>query len=160
MKSETARFWAKVDRQDDHWIWIGAKVGNKISPHIKYGHFYSNSKMVPAHRYSYELVHGPIPTGYTVDHLCHVTLCVNPDHLRIANKKEQAENRSGPRRDSTSGVRGVSWHKKRQRWQAMVTHNYKTYHAGMYRTLEEAAIAVRDKRNELFTANHLDRDEH
>ncbi|TXI24602.1 MAG: HNH endonuclease [Nitrosomonas sp.] len=161
MKSdELERFWAKVDRQEDHWLWLGAKCGNTESLHIKYGTFWNGSKNLKAHRYSYELAHGPIPKGWTVDHLCHVTLCVNPDHLRLANPKEQAENRSGPRKDSSSGIRGVSWHKKRQRWVAQVKHNYKNYYAGEYRTREEAAIAVRDKRNELFTANHLDRDEH
>ena len=36
-------------------------------------------KMRKAHRVFYERRHGPVPKG--LDHLCRVTLCVNPDHL-------------------------------------------------------------------------------
>lgn len=157
--NEMVRFWSKVDRQDDHWIWCGAKVSNKQSTK-KYGHFYSGSKMIPAHRFSYELVNGPVPEGHTLDHICHVTLCVNPDHLQLATPKQQAENRSGPRRDSKSGVRGVYWRESRKRWIVQVTHNYKNHHVGEFRTLEEAAIAARNKRIELFTNSLRDRDDH
>ena len=34
-----------------------------------------------AHRLYYELEKGPIPKGLTLDHLCRVRCCVNPDHL-------------------------------------------------------------------------------
>src|SRR5215471_12435032 len=31
----------------------------------------------------YEMVHGIIPEGYEVDHLCHNRRCVEPTHLRL-----------------------------------------------------------------------------
>jgi len=34
-----------------------------------------------AHRIMYTHIVGPIPDGLTLDHLCEVTNCVNPDHL-------------------------------------------------------------------------------
>lgn len=37
--------------------------------------------MALAHRYSFELANGPIPLGSVIHHICHVRLCVNPDHL-------------------------------------------------------------------------------
>lgn len=45
-----------------------------------------------AHRAVYEIVHGPIPTGYHVDHVaakgCLYTNCVNPDHLEAVTPRE------------------------------------------------------------------------
>lgn len=34
-----------------------------------------------AHRISYEMLIGPIPSGLQLDHLCRVRHCVNPQHL-------------------------------------------------------------------------------
>ena len=34
-----------------------------------------------AHRVAYEHIKGPIPEGLVLDHLCRVTICINPNHL-------------------------------------------------------------------------------
>lgn len=41
-----------------------------------------------AHRAAYTLLVGPIPAGLTLDHLCRVRNCVNPDHLEPVTLKE------------------------------------------------------------------------
>lgn len=41
-----------------------------------------------AHRAFYEHFVGPIPTGLHLDHLCRVTLCVNPSHLEPVTQHE------------------------------------------------------------------------
>ena len=41
-----------------------------------------------AHRVAYEAAHGPIPEGMTIDHLCRVRHCVNPDHLEAVTGAE------------------------------------------------------------------------
>lgn len=38
-------------------------------------------RLAYAHRVVYEAVRGPIPGGLSLDHLCRVRRCVNPDHL-------------------------------------------------------------------------------
>lgn len=70
------RFWAKVQKTDTCWLWTGA---------LDYGGYgilwQGQGRSVRAHRYSYELLVGPIPVGLTIDHICAVRNCVNPVHL-------------------------------------------------------------------------------
>lgn len=69
-------FWEKVIKTATCWIWTAAVQKDG------YGHFHVNRKGVVAHRYSYELVHGPIPEGFYLLHTCDVRACVNPAHLK------------------------------------------------------------------------------
>jgi hypothetical protein len=74
------------------WLWTGADDG--YGDHLgrgAYGRILrpGTRVMMPAHRYVHELLKGPIPDGFDVDHLCAewasdprlVRRCVNPDHL-------------------------------------------------------------------------------
>jgi hypothetical protein len=71
------RFWAKVDKTDDCWLWTGATTG------AGYGSFRDSvaAKRVDTHRFVYAACVGPIPDGLVIDHLCTVKLCVNPAHM-------------------------------------------------------------------------------
>ena len=57
------------------WLWTATGNGNG------YGQFWSEKRMVYAHRHAYERWVGPIPDGLQIDHLCRVRCCVNPNHL-------------------------------------------------------------------------------
>ncbi len=84
-ESQKEKFWQYVDKSGDCWIWTGAKTGRD------YGMFvidwYQNEEGAwrtvtrGAHRVAYELEVGLIPEGLTLDHLCGVHDCVNPEHL-------------------------------------------------------------------------------
>ena len=52
-----------------------------------YGKFWDGTKVVAAHRQAYEEVHGPIPPGLTVDHLCRVHACVRGHHLEAVTNR-------------------------------------------------------------------------
>jgi len=49
---------------------------------------WQNGRKVYAHRAFYELVFGPIPVGFFIDHLCKQTLCVNPNHMQVVTHRE------------------------------------------------------------------------
>ena len=70
-----ARFWSKVDRSGDCWIW-GAYVNN-----TGYGIVKVDGRCEKAHRIAYQISVGPIPDGLTIDHLCRNKTCVNPAHM-------------------------------------------------------------------------------
>lgn len=154
------RFWAKVNKDGPIsrlgtpcWLWTAA--ANNKGPRA-YGVFAITKKqLVTAHAFSYWLVHGEFVRG--VDHRCFVRLCVNPEHLRHLTNKQNIENRSGLNKNNTSGIRGVTWDKRRGSWMAKVTHLGRTHYAGNYDDLADAEAGVVAKRNELFTHNEMDR---
>lgn len=84
-QTTSERFWAKVDKQQDCWIWAGSKMKDG------YGHLGVERKMVLAHRFSYELSCGPVPDGMHLHHVCENQSCVRPDHLRVVSPIEHKE---------------------------------------------------------------------
>lgn len=97
------RFWSKVSEREVGnlvcWEWMAGVRGK--SPHT-YGCFWVLGDTKKAHRVAYEMVYGLIPEGLEIDHLCHNTLCVNPDHLEPVTHLENV--RRGNAR--LNGLRG------------------------------------------------------
>ena len=99
------RFWAKVNKTDTCWLWTAATTKG-------YGKINSGGglgKMLLAHRVAYEMLVGPIPEGLQLDHLCRVTLCVNPKHLEPVTNREnvlRGENFIAKKARQTECLRG------------------------------------------------------
>lgn len=145
------RLNSKTDKTETCWLWQGA-----ISS-FGYGNFSVRGKTVGPHRVAWEIVNGGIPEGLFIDHVCHVKHCIRPDHLRLATRKENGENRKAANSRSTSGILGVSWHEGRQQWKGTVVHSGTHHHTGWHNSKEAAGESVTAKRLELYTHNYIDR---
>lgn len=76
------KFFDRVEATGFCWLWRG-EVTDK-----GYGRSYLQGKTLYAHRQSYQMLIGPIPEGLTLDHLCRIRNCVNPDHLEPVTLEE------------------------------------------------------------------------
>lgn len=94
-----SRFWSRVNKTETCWLWTGAQTGQ----FVKYGNAKYQGRTQGAHRVAYQLVKGPIPEGFQIDHLCFVPLCVNPDHLEAVPRDENDRRRRNRRTHCPQG---------------------------------------------------------
>lgn len=83
---------------------------------------------------------GHPPKGYVVDHINGDGLDNRRANLRIIPAQENSRWQK-VNANNTSGYRGVSWHKGKQRWEASIRVNNHRVHLGRFKTIEEAARA-------------------
>lgn len=74
-RSPAERILARVTIDEPTGCWLWDRPGSRGYAFIHVG------RKRQAHRVSYEAFIGPIPEGLTLDHLCRVPACVNPEHL-------------------------------------------------------------------------------
>lgn len=94
-----ARFWPKVDKARDCWLWLGGKDS------WGYGALKIRGKQESAHRISWVLAFGPIPSDLWVLHHCDTPACVRPDHLWLGTAAQNAADRDAKGRDRYSNQR-------------------------------------------------------
>lgn len=107
-------------------------------------------KMTSADRKKY-LVHRLIflwHKGYMPEYIDHID--GNPRNNKIENLREctLSQNQQNRRigRDNKTGVKGVSWHKKNQKWRASIRLNKEQIHLGLFEDFDQAVKVIEQAR--------------
>lgn len=67
------------------WLWTGSLSRGG------YGECHAEGASCrKAHRMVWQRLVGPIPDGMVLDHICRERSCVNPDHLRVVTRRQNA----------------------------------------------------------------------
>lgn len=83
------RFDPKVMPEPNSGCWLWTGTADKGM----YGMFWNGKTMVRAHRFSYEMHFGTVPTGLHVLHRCDTPICVNPNHLFLGTQADNNKDR-------------------------------------------------------------------
>lgn len=80
--SDLSRFYSKVKKTNNCWIWTSKK-------HVRgYGLFNIKGVSYRAHRIAFQLSGSVLDPRMVLDHLCKNTSCVNPEHLEEVTHAE------------------------------------------------------------------------
>lgn len=98
-----------------------------------------DNKIYFAHRLAWLYVYGKMPNE-NIDHINQIK-----DDNRILNLREvdcAENNKNKPMQENnTSGVTGVTWHKKAKRWQAYIQIDGTQKHLGLFASFSDAVDA-------------------
>jgi hypothetical protein len=118
------RFWSYVEKTDNCWFWKGFKYQDG------YGGFKYEGKHIKAHRYSYLLHFGNLPSNLLVRHSCDNKLCVNPNHLSLGSHIDNMKDMTDRNRQSKGSEQHLS---KLTEEQVLEIKNYlKNFYRGIY----------------------------
>ena len=110
-------------------------------------------KKYMAHRVIWAIVYGRWPDDH-IDHINGVKSDNRSVNLRDVPQSVNMRN-AIKRADNTSGICGVSWDKKNQKWRANMTMRGKSVNLGLFDSIEDAAAARKAAEvGHGFTARH------
>ncbi len=89
------------------------------------------------------------PKGQVIDHVNRDTLDCRKSNLRICTSGQNSAN-TAVRKNSKSGIRGVFWHKKSNKWHVTIGFEGKTIYGGIFNNKDDAAKKSLEMRKKYF----------
>jgi len=115
------------------------------------GSHYAAGRVRREDKTTYAYLHRVIknfPDKLKVDHWDNNTLNNTDDNLRIVTNAQNMQNRKGRNSNNTSGIRGVSFNKEKQKWKAQLEVNGVQKHIGYFLYEKDAKEAIEKARIE------------
>ena len=137
--------WNDLFLYDPAGFLVNKRTGKKAGTIRKDGYtvINVNSKFYLAHRIIWEMHYGAIPDDCQIDHINHIRSDNRIINLRLVNNVLNSRNRRITDKNK-SGIVGVNWDTKRNRWRVTIMVNYKSIHVGYFLELSEATKARKD----------------
>ena len=104
-----------------------------------YGYITINRKDYIAAKLAFLFMEGIYPEN-EVDHINRITDDNRWTNLRVVTHRENCLNK-GLRKDNSSGITGIYWRDKRNKWESQIGVYGKRVFLGRYETLKEAILA-------------------